>query len=292
MDKQRDFVFRMKQLFRHIPPTTVSTTTTAPTTIGKHFHQHFGSEFLTDPNANLPIWMDAGSVGQGPGFCVQPDVKDTSSTYLTTTTLLMRAQALLMKEIETSGNPSKSKRRSRQHSPASSYRSDSSQSSHFSYDKDQQDRRDERGRHRRRKTRSTDEVDKNGVKFKVGSTTPELEVRESSIDSSDDDDEGLTERLREMDVTDLIEQRDVFTRQIVTSLVALHQLNQELDRRRRRKSYSTFRRKDQSRAQQNGKNFFEIFSDVKIIYVCLSIYLSVFPSVRFSVNRADYFIRK
>ena len=71
------------------------------------------------------------------------------------------------------------------------------------------------------------------------------EIRDKSPPSSDVSiDEGLSERLREMDVADLMEQRDVFTRQIVTSLVALHQLNQELDRRRRRKSYSTFRQKD------------------------------------------------
>ena len=204
--------------------------------------------------------MNAGNLGQGPDFCVQPESKNS---FLTTTTLLKRAQALLAKEFET-GQPSTSKRRSRQHSPASSYRSDSSQSSHFSYDKDQLDRR-----HRRRKTRTNDNLERNGVKFKVGSTTPELDACESSVESSDDEDEGLTERLREMDVNDLIEQRDVFTRQIVTSLVALHQLNQELDRRRRRKSYSTFRKKDQSRGQQTGKNFFKFF----LTLIKMSVYL-------------------
>jgi len=161
------------------------------------------------------------------------------SSTLSTTELLMRAQAMLVNVLET-GHHRRAKRRLRQHSPSLSYRSDSSQSSHFSNDKDQLDMRDERLRRHRRRHRPNDDV----VRFKVGSATPEPENVESEFVDDDDEDEELVERLREMDVTDLIDQRDVLTRQIVTSLVALHQLNQELDRRRRRKSYSTFRKKD------------------------------------------------
>lgn len=155
---------------------------------------------------------------------------------------------MLLKDLET-GQHRRVKRRLRQHSPSLSYKSDSSQSSHFSNDKDQLDMRDERLRRHRRRHRPNDDV----VRFKVGSATPEAENDENELidDDDDDEDEELVERLREMDVTDLIDQRDVLTRQIVTSLVALHQLNQELDRRRRRKSYSTFRKKDVCSPSQN-----------------------------------------
>ncbi len=98
---------------------------------------------------------------------------------------------------------------------------------------------------------------KNGINSwnvaKVGSPGPE----QSPLYSDTSDNDELSERLREMDISDLLEQRDVFTRQIATSLVTLHQLNQELDRRRRRKSYKNFRRKDATTTpswptQQNG----------------------------------------
>jgi len=187
---------------------------------------------MMHPSAELPVWVNAGA-GQSREF---PSVPAGKTSYLTTTELLMRAQALLDKVEPTEHR--KPKRRSRPHSPTSSYRSDSSQSSHFSCDRDLSDVRLKR---HRRKHRASDDV----VRFKVGSATPE---KENSVDVDDDDDddeeEQLSERLREMDVSDLVDQRDVLTRQIVTSLVTLHQLNQELDRRRRRKSYSTFRKKD------------------------------------------------
>ena len=94
---------------------------------------------------------------------------------------------------------------------------------------------------------------------KVGSPCPDQST--SYSDASDNDE--LSERLREMDISDLLEQRDVFTRQIATSLVALHQLNQELDRRRRRKSYKNFRRKDATAtptwsSHQIGNYFFKV----------------------------------
>ena len=234
-------VYKFLSAHRHIP---TSTTTTASIVAGGHFHQlQPDAELLAHPNVQLPVWVNS-DLASNQGYQGPPIGK---TSYLTTTELLLRAQALLAKDVHPA-ELRRPRRRSRQHSPTLSYRSDSSQSSHFSCDREQQDRREERQkRHRQRYRTTNDDV----VRFKVGSATPEKETVAANVDGVDldddddgDDDEQLVERLREMDVSDLVEQRDVLTRQIATSLVTLHHLNQELDRRRRRKSYSTFRKKD------------------------------------------------
>ena len=206
----------MLSAHRHIP---TSTTTTASIVAGGHFHQlQPDAELLAHPNVQLPVWVNS-DLASNQGFQGPPIGK---TSYLTTTELLLRAQALLAKDVHPA-ELRRPRRRSRQHSPTLSYRSDSSQSSHFSCDREQLDRREERQkRHRQRYRTTNDDV----VRFKVGSATPEKETVAANVDGvdlddddDDDDDEQLVERLREMDVSDLVEQRDVLTRQIATSLV-------------------------------------------------------------------------
>ncbi len=92
----------------HIPTTTESTTTT--TFAGKpsssQFHrlqqqqqQQLDQELLVNPVVELPIWLEGGEVDRA----TAAQGKESKS-YVTTTALLLRAQALLMKEIETSSH--------------------------------------------------------------------------------------------------------------------------------------------------------------------------------------------
>ncbi len=105
-----------------------------------------------------------------------------SKSYVTTTALLLRAQALLMKEIETGSQQKqqpKVKRRPRERfSATSSCKSNSSQSSDDEGQSALKDNRRGNPRQWRKIRTQGEDLDENtsrssnGVKFKVGSPTP------------------------------------------------------------------------------------------------------------------------
>ena len=177
-EKERLFIYDS-----HIPTTTASTTTTTLAGKSSQFHrlqqqqQQLDQELLVNPVVELPIWLEGGEVDRATGA-----QSKESKSFVTTTALLLRAQALLMKEMETGSQQQqqpKVKRRPRErYSATSSCKSNSSQSSD---DEGRSALKDNQRLHPRqwRKSRSqNDAVDENtsrssnGVKFKVGSTTP------------------------------------------------------------------------------------------------------------------------
>ena len=152
--------------------TSTSTTTTPPPhasapLIGKFYHRYqhqHDHELASHPIPELPMWFDKTIVESG-DYSLNPEIQDVHrrDTYATTTSLLLRAQALLTDEVK---SDKKVKRKSGRHSSASSCKSYSSQSSLDDLAKlDERDVR--RTSHREwRKTRTQDDSSKNGVKFK------------------------------------------------------------------------------------------------------------------------------